>query len=243
MADSVAAAASYLPDSIQNKVRDYLPSPSDSDAHPSKKTPVGVGDLPGGDNESGVVVLPAERTSLPTSFEERLGAQPGEHSDGVGSLPGKDNESGVALLPAERTTLPSSDMEKHGTSTSFEERLGVQPGEHSGGVGSLPGKSNESGVALLPTERRTLPSSDDERRGTQPGEKVGGVGALPGKASEEGIIPKFEETAAPQDGASHRAVKPGFASKLKGEVKIIQGKLSHNEDKIEAGRKLKTGSM
>ncbi|KAH6893999.1 hypothetical protein BKA70DRAFT_796810 [Coprinopsis sp. MPI-PUGE-AT-0042] len=32
--------------------------------------------------------------------------------------------------------------------------------------------------------------------------------------------------------------KPGFMSKLKGEVKVISGKLGHNEAKIEEGRKL-----
>jgi hypothetical protein len=214
MANSVAAAASYLPDSIQSKVKDYIrafysisilsyidpmhSASSPRDVHPDqrspKKTPVGVGDLPGPDDESGVVVLPAERTSLPSSFEERLGTQPGERSDGIGSLPGMSNESGVALLPDERTTLPSSAAEK---------------------------------------------------RGAVPGEKIGGVGALPGNSSEEGVIRRFEETAGPVESGSgsngDTVTKPKMISKLKGEVKIIQGKISKNQGKVEEGRKLKMG--
>jgi hypothetical protein len=111
----------------------------------------------------------------------------------VGDLPGRDDESGVAILPAERTTLPSS----------FEERLGIQPGEKCGGVGSLPGHASESNVALLPAERTTLPSSYEERTGVHPGDKGGGVGSLPGNSDEEGVIRKWED-AVTQDVGDNR---------------------------------------
>ncbi|KAJ3515134.1 hypothetical protein NLJ89_g1940 [Agrocybe chaxingu] len=32
--------------------------------------------------------------------------------------------------------------------------------------------------------------------------------------------------------------KAGFVDKLKGEMKVISGKLGHNEEKVEAGRKM-----
>lgn len=35
------------------------------------------------------------------------------------------------------------------------EAQGQQPGEHTGGVGSLPGPTDEQGVAVLPEERET----------------------------------------------------------------------------------------
>lgn len=34
-----------------------------------------------------------------------------------------------------------------------EEPLGAKPGEHTSGVGALPGKSTETGVAVLPEEK------------------------------------------------------------------------------------------
>lgn len=32
--------------------------------------------------------------------------------------------------------------------------------------------------------------------------------------------------------------KPGFMDKLKGEMKVISGKLSHKESKVEEGRRM-----
>jgi hypothetical protein len=105
------------------------------------KVSIGVGDLPGGEDESGVVVLPAERNTLPTSFDERLGAQPGDRSDGVGSLPGKSNESGVALLPDER----NDSFEASGIKRAPEvDEKGV-------GVGSLH-DNKSAGIASQPGE-------------------------------------------------------------------------------------------
>jgi hypothetical protein len=42
-------------------------------------------------------------------------------------------------------------------------------------------------------------------------------------------------------GGSSPTKKSGFMDKLKGEVSIITGKLSHNEGKIEKGVRLKSG--
>jgi hypothetical protein len=39
------------------------------------------------------------------------------------------------------------------TSMPSNEPLGAQPGEHVSGVGALPGKSTETGVAVLPDEK------------------------------------------------------------------------------------------
>ncbi|KIR62384.1 hypothetical protein I314_03323, partial [Cryptococcus bacillisporus CA1873] len=63
-----------------------------------------------------------------------------------------------------------------------EELVGAQPGEHSDGVGALPGTVNETGVAILPDERNgthfSLPSH--ELIGALNREHSSGVGALPG---------------------------------------------------------------
>lgn len=36
-----------------------------------------------------------------------------------------------------------------------DEFVGAQPGEHSDGIGALPGTANETGVAVLPEEKST----------------------------------------------------------------------------------------
>jgi hypothetical protein len=53
------------------------------------------------------------------------------------------------------------------------------------------------------------------------------------------------EAAAVMDRSSHAEhepekvrKKPGFMDKLKGEVKVISGKLSHKESRVEEGRKM-----
>ena len=66
------------------------------------------------------------------------------------------------------------------------EARGQQPGEHTGGVGSLPGSKDEQGVAVLPQERtsKTTETTCPEYRGEQSGDPAvnnkdtgtGGVG-------------------------------------------------------------------
>ncbi|EIW71843.1 hypothetical protein TREMEDRAFT_73420 [Tremella mesenterica DSM 1558] len=68
------------------------------------------------------------------------------------------------------------------------EPAGALPGERSSGVGALPGKNTEAGVAVLPDEKApklSLPSQ--EVQGAVPSETSGGVGALPGVSSEKGV--------------------------------------------------------
>nr|KIR47560.1 hypothetical protein I312_03327 [Cryptococcus bacillisporus CA1280] len=78
-----------------------------------------------------------------------------------------------------------------------EELVGAQPGEHSDGVGALPGTVNEAGVAILPDERSgthfSLPSH--ELIGALNREHSSGVGALPGTVHETGvaILPEEEK--------------------------------------------------
>ncbi|KAL7418283.1 hypothetical protein Q5752_006739 [Cryptotrichosporon argae] len=93
-----------------------------------------------------------------------------------------DSRTGLATM---RTSLPSDEV------------AGALSGEHSSGVGALPGTSRETGVAVLPDEKRpknTLPSQ--ENQGFLPGETSGGVGALPGTISETGVAVLPDERAA-----------------------------------------------
>lgn len=113
---------------------------------------------------------PKHATELPTH------EYPSGSSVGVGSLPGSYNEFGVARLPDERgvgnpyvhshvTVIETVFTPHHGQ--PFKSMLKQQgrgmgselptkevPSGSRIGVGSLPGKNNESGVATLPEERR-----------------------------------------------------------------------------------------
>ncbi|VDB94170.1 unnamed protein product [Peniophora sp. CBMAI 1063] len=179
-------ATSYLPQSIADKVAEYLPTAraSENDAIHDK--------------------------SMPT--QETHGAQPGEKIGGAGALPGGVDEAAVAKLPGDdaATGLPegaiptlgvaavagvagykaSEHDASHDKSLPTQETRGTQPNDQVGGVGALPGGASESGVAAVPENAaagayRSLPTQ--ETQGAQPGEKVGGVGALPGGANETGV--------------------------------------------------------
>lgn len=121
----------------------------------------------------------APRTSFPSN--EPAGALPGEHTSGVGALPGASTETGVAVLPDEKSQsrgvpvpaqgqadepdiASSSSLQNQAprpgevavaprVSLPSEEPAGALPGEHTTGVGALPGAANETGVAVLPEER------------------------------------------------------------------------------------------
>lgn len=53
------------------------------------------------------------------------------------------------------------------------ETQGQQPGEHTGGVGSLPGSKHEQGVAALPEERATKVETNRQERPEEQGEPSG----------------------------------------------------------------------
>jgi len=204
------------------------------------KAPVGVGDLPGRDDESGVAVLPAERNTLPSSFGERHGAQPGEKSEGVGSLPGKADELSVALLPEERKVEKRSASDSQSAVKEAEEPAKeTEP-------------TNPRGVVLDQTELQPNTVGADTagdfiQSGTKPAavdssgvDKSTLMDAPESRANDISRTSNTNTTSA--DGNNNNSGKPGLMSKIKGEVKILQGKMTKNEDKMEEGRKLKSGN-
>jgi hypothetical protein len=188
-----------------------------------------------------------QRISLPSS--EKEGTHPGEHSGGVGSLPGSISETSVAKLPDERASerkaaasTPASrsneitadtdrgDDPSEAAALPSTEKEGAHPGEHSGGVGSLPGSISETSVAKLPDERASerkasasrsngitadtdrgddpseaaaLPST--EKEGAHPGEHSGGVGSLPGSISETSVAKLPDERASERKASASRS--------------------------------------
>ncbi|EAU87462.2 hypothetical protein CC1G_02221 [Coprinopsis cinerea okayama7 len=134
---------------------------------PSTETPsgarCGVGSLPGKRCEQGVAMLPEERLFpadeiLDSHLPPRMDQMPlEEHMSGavvgVGSLPGKRSEQRVALCPEERLH-PAIDILMSHLPPRMDQMPSMEhPSGSQVGVGSLPGKTGEEGVAILPEER------------------------------------------------------------------------------------------
>jgi len=157
--------------SVEQKIAQYDAShhdsrPGDATSLPSHETgsfhPThgGVGTLPGKVNEAGVAKLPEERTQelrdeLPT---HETGPFHPTHG-GVGSLPGSKDEVGVAELPDEKRNrrIAERDHENPRELDQLRDELPTRERDTKpthGGVGSLPGERDESGVAVLPEERK-----------------------------------------------------------------------------------------
>ncbi|GJE89119.1 hypothetical protein PsYK624_052130 [Phanerochaete sordida] len=125
----------------------------------------------GTDNTSTALTGPqthAVTTKYSLPSEEATGAKPFEHSDGAGALPGKRTEPAVAAMPEENTRgstfATNASVGTHarplGTTvmptqddTARDDLHQVRGNEVTGGVGRLPGKAGEEGVAVLPDER------------------------------------------------------------------------------------------
>lgn len=160
-----------------------------STEHPSGSLGgVGVGSLPGNNNEAGVAILPDERKAEHLSSQHHLHIHHHGHSVGH-RIP--DHE----LWPGTNHQVDMPSTEKPSGSLG-----GV-------GVGSLPGPTGEVGVALLPDERRMMPGKHhknhipdhalwpgkshhvDMPSKEKPSGPLGGVGvgSLPGDITEEGV--------------------------------------------------------
>ncbi|CUA74129.1 hypothetical protein RSOLAG22IIIB_05419 [Rhizoctonia solani] len=137
---------------------------------------------------------------------------------GVSAMP-RDKEEGVSR--ARRTSLPSEEYE------------GAQPGEKSGGVGSLPGHLSESSVALLPDERE---AQARELEGTEhPDQKELKTAAIP-------PIKAGEKTRAGPTSSSQGERVPGvpkrktsLKEKVTDGMKAAMGKLKGDDETFAQG--------
>jgi hypothetical protein len=166
--------------------------------------------------------------------------------------PGVKEEVGVALLPEERTEERKSLGASRDASTSFPTNSDE----------NTTATSTYSSHPIIPnTTARTYPLASDgfkfkgvplskgfqqeldqeqslptensieERRNLERGRSDV---ATAGHGAEEAAVMGLSSH------AEHETVrkKPGFMDKLKGEVKVISGKISHKESKVVEGRKM-----
>lgn len=196
-------------------------------------------------DDTSLAKLPEERRleSLPSHDDEtrgRLGK-----SGGIGALPGSANESGVALLPDERVQMGEKPLESstvNNASTGARSRLDGGGGEE---IYLHDSPRTEAREHVLARDEEKIFGSDALRKhqidsniagpsdqGNEdhveenPIESPRPVGAGSGGSAGAGDVP------------STSPKKSGFIHKVKGEMKILSGKISHKESKIEEGRKM-----
>lgn len=233
------AAASYPAAPYEAFTLNQAPAPAASDASAVLAAP---------EPHTGATGV-TSRTSKP-SFEV-VGAEANEHSDGIGALPGRGSEASVAKLPDEKLddVYPT------------RETGGNEPFQTVGGVGALPGGPSESGVAVLPDEQESQNASNRTGISGKAERAKEGVKETAKKATGTGqgdqkddVTDSHEETGtqeaaqeqqsgAQRDSHSEKTKKAGFMTKMKGEAKILLGKVEgkSGREKVEEGKRMKAG--
>lgn len=93
---------------------------------------------------------------------------------------------------------------------------------HSGTTGGTPGVGNAG---------NTISSASGRPTGQEVPESDSTTSDSSGSALKKGPSPAGSKT-------SDTTKKPGFMDKIKGEVKVLSGKLGHKDEKVEEGRRL-----
>lgn len=215
-------------------------------------------------SETGIAILPEERRqqNLPSHDDHSPFVTEKRSTGGVGTLPGDKEEAGVALLPEERKSLGASTDNAstrllHGTPPikvhDPEISQDTLPVAGSPSFAPLPSNSDKTTTAssmadashpVIPnTTARTYPLASN-------GVKFKGVPLSKGLQKElaqeqlsptesiDGPRTQSDLSTVAAAGTETVRKKPGFMDRLKGEVKVISGKLAHKESKVEEGRKL-----
>ncbi|KAK7682297.1 hypothetical protein QCA50_014500 [Cerrena zonata] len=184
--------------------------------------------------------------------------------EGVGSLVGSKAESGVAKVPDERlqsgVTTPSADRKKDQVSKDGDKEgtRGAVSAEEKAGQHGLPNKgsgyqTDYHPAELHPPTSKSTTSDDPTSKGASeaqtkvpvPDEQNTRIDQTTGKPSKKGHTDKRDEEITPSPTSSHLGgegkKKVGFMEKMKGEAKMLIGKVEGKHDKVEEGRRMKTG--
>ncbi|KAL6308923.1 hypothetical protein BKA93DRAFT_762462 [Sparassis latifolia] len=197
----------------------------------------GVGIFPGAMSERVHATPPGGAQSMPS--QEKGGIKPGEHVSEAGELPGRQGESGVAALPEKRAEEQRGQSES--TTGKVTENTKETARKAVTSAGHKEGKAEGYDTDYHPAELHP-----DTR-----GPAAGGAGAAAGGVKGESAVPESTEapkqdtSALPQVQACHaeKAKKVGFMEKMRGEAKILLGKVEgkKGEAKVEEGKRVKAG--
>ncbi|KAG6917701.1 hypothetical protein DXG01_001473 [Tephrocybe rancida] len=240
--------------------------PSHEDAVPGKSG--GVGPLPGPPYESRVALLPEERIhpQYDTGVAAVGGAEASAEAGGLGAMSGgtgshmhQPEGDGQKFSPGGGDT----NVPEHGPGTGAGPGIGAGVGAGVGAAGIAAaahqhGSSDQSANAARGGGTQHLdirndpgyhPASlhplDEKFKSTTPTANPSAQQHVaPQAAPTDAIDPKTADrhSTSGSDGRSSLSSgerhKVGFMDKVKGEAKVISGKLGHNEKKIEEGRQM-----
>lgn len=177
--------------------------------------------------------MPEERRleGLPSHDDEssgRLGK-----SGGVGALPGSAGESSVALLPDERKERPQRDAPaSSGASTDASTR--TLPGS-----AFAPSPLGQNHFVPQTIGREHAFSRDEEKVfGANANKDLDVPDPVDNNETTHTDPAQHSDAGGATQMGSDSPKKSGFIHKVKGEIKVLSGKMSHNETKIEEGRKM-----
>ncbi|KAI5890564.1 uncharacterized protein SCHCODRAFT_02632238 [Schizophyllum commune H4-8] len=228
--DENGSAKAVLAGKEEADAKASAPEPQGSSTGISAPAPAGVGDLPGSSSEAAVTVLPDEKKSQH--------AEPEEHS----SHRSTDNveEKGTEKNSQSRTSLSPSAHDaanKHADQPTANTAARTHP---------LAGEGAEwHGVPLDEKSQQRLdrdPESLDRGELVTHPEKNNAV--FSAHHNEESSSTAGRGSGHKKTGSSVSMSSSGsprksrFFDKIKGEAKIISGKLGHNEEKVAAGKRL-----
>ncbi|KAI0364169.1 hypothetical protein BV20DRAFT_974757 [Pilatotrama ljubarskyi] len=221
----------------------------------------GVGALVGGRDESSVALAPDERAGANASGvigsasrtvpsqepqgNEAAGAP--KHVGGVGALVGGRDEQGATVLPDERVQQQGTGT---GTVTQPNQAAPAAPPKHEqkkpsegapkSGNHGLPNKAPGYDTDYHPAALH--PASEKPGNVASEGEKsLGATQADANRPAEEAQPPHQTQSGNGGDAHGQKAKKAGFMDKMKGEAKVLLGKIEGKHEKVEQGQKLKSG--
>ncbi|KAI0328799.1 hypothetical protein GY45DRAFT_1325785 [Cubamyces sp. BRFM 1775] len=228
----------------------------------------GVGALIGGRDESSVALAPDERAGQMASGATGMASRtlPSQepkgneaynapkHVGGVGALVGGREEQGTAVLPDERTqqtgtgtgtvTQPkdqSKDQAAPQSTQDHKDKPSAQKSGHHGLPNKGPGYDTDYHPAKLhpPPEHITNPHNEGEK-------SLGATQADANRPAEEGRPPNqargdSDASGGADERGQQKAKKAGFMEKMKGEAKVLLGKIEGKHEKVEEGQRMKAG--
>ncbi|KAG6852583.1 hypothetical protein C0991_010841 [Blastosporella zonata] len=185
----------------------------------------GVGPLPGGPNESRVAMLPEERIHPQSPDDSYPTGAKGLEVAGLGVLSG-----GAA---AERTAQREGESSRIGETTpSTPSKLGTTVSGMQGGS-TQPDVRSDPGyhpATLHPPDPKLNKEAEVNKEAEA---RSHASTSQPTNTSVSSGVSAERRSTSGSEGSTGERHKVGFMEKVKGEAKVISGKLGHNEKKIE----------
>ncbi|KZV66335.1 hypothetical protein PENSPDRAFT_654961 [Peniophora sp. CONT] len=264
-AAALAGAAGYQASANDVSHDKSLPTQETHGAQAGDKV-AGAGALPGAVNETGVAKLPGDdaATGLPKgSAGAAIGAVVATSATAAAATsaaPPSTSTSSNFKVPARPEDMVAKshiwpDARSHGDTSKS-----AAPGAGSTGVTPV-GANDKDGAGKkdilipvakgeggkVPSADATLPPAKREAVGKDAttDDKVQGASldAAHGKSKPSDVHSQSGTSAHTQDSKGEKKHKASFMEKVKGEIKVISGKLGGDKHKVEDGKKLKSGEV